>query len=243
MLNILSIDWDYFINADSNERVMKFPDIPNENYPLFLQNTIWVSRYSNNPNILDISYNPVIWDIVQSFKSLPFVVICDSHKWIYSYINQLQMKQHKKDKINLLNIDFHSDYRLPKTELDCGNWLNYVMDKYKGQYRWLGWNDSFLQKLPKQLQFITDINSVLSDIKSTKWDLVFVCRSSMWSPPHLDSVFTDIFYPLTLSSKKVVAEDAIWQSRYSTEMKENISKMSEVISQFYSKNKKRREAV
>lgn len=52
-MRVLSLDWDYFIDATADERFALFPDGGNENMPYGLQNIIWNGRYMshNNPEL------------------------------------------------------------------------------------------------------------------------------------------------------------------------------------------------
>lgn len=50
-------------------------------------------------------------------------------------------------------------------------------------------------------------------IDETPWDMLFVCRSDMWSLPHLDNEFTKIFKPL-MDDKSGQVQKGVWDSRY-----------------------------
>lgn len=209
MLNFLSVDWDYFIGADNQQRLLHFPDTPNENYPKYLQDFIWHSRYADDSEIEKIAVNPLAYKFADMVRYVPKVCVCDSHKYAYTFA-LMELTERNEKSINLLNIDFHSDWRKDEKDLDCGNWLTWLMKQIKGNYTWLGYKDSYYPR-PKELKFLTDFNRCRID--KTKWDVLFICRSDMWSPPHLDEKFTKIFKPI-VDSKDGVVQCGIWESRY-----------------------------
>jgi len=230
VFNILSIDWDYFIEADGSFRACHFPDIPNEKYPKSLQHVIWVNRYACDPELAKVGYKPIATKFVQLIKSVPFVVVAESHKYAYTYVVQKMRECHAK-RVNLLNIDFHSDFRSDADELDCGNWLSVLMSEYKGNYEWLGWKDSYLNDIPKWLKFFTNEQKALSEIANTPWDMVFICRSDMWSPPHLDDAFTNIFKPFVDHFRSDV-QQGIWSSRYDDKFQKEMLNMRCAMQEF-----------
>ena len=231
MFHVLSIDWDYFIHADGEERLAHFPDIPSEKYPKELQNIIWKSRYSSDDDLLKIGYDPFVHEIVEKLFYVPRVIVADSHKWIVPYSLQAKAKQ-----FHILNIDFHSDFRDDTESLDCGNWLSILMGQYGGKYEWLGWKDSYKRGIPKRLRYFTDRAEAVRLIDSTVWDMLFICRSDMWSPPHLDNDFTRVFQPLVQDS--VVTgeiQQGIWESRYDEKFRSDVDKMRNTMEKFYKK--------
>ena len=234
VFNVLSIDWDYFINVDGTFRYHHFPDMPNEKYPKQMQNVVWTSRYSEDDEILKVGYNPVVHDIMRLIGEVPFVVVAESHRWIYTYLVQ-RLRLAGKKEISLLNLDFHSDFREGAAELDCGNWLSILMEQHKGDYRWLGWEDSYRDNIPKRLEFFTDVERAKREIKDTAWDMLFICRSDMWSPPHLDAAFTNVFKPFIDGCNGDI-QKGIWDSRYDDEMKKNIQSLKKAMDDFRNRN-------
>ena len=217
MLRVLSVDWDYFINASAQERAEHFPDVPDEGYSKSLQDVIWTSRYSEDNYLLSIGVDPLVERLAADIKYIPYVVIADSHRWMYQFtVRMLQEK--KEEELHIFNIDFHSDCRDDLDKLDCGNWYSHLMSKYHGFFFWLGRKDSYIVKKPRKLRFQTDYNQ--AGIASVQWDMLFVCRSDMWSPPHLDNEFIRIFKPL-IKGKDGSVQHGIWESRYTDKMQKD----------------------
>lgn len=75
-LNVLSIDWDYFIDADIETRMQLFPDTPSEKYSVSLQNFIWSSRYSSEDDLIRVSVDEsklsILENLLHSDKFNPF---------------------------------------------------------------------------------------------------------------------------------------------------------------------------
>lgn len=210
MLNVLSIDWDYFIDADGAYRNDHFPDIPNEDYAKSLQDAIWVSRYAEDDTLLKVGVNPAVYKLVERLAYVPYMCVCDSHKYAYTFGIQ-RLRETGNKRFNFLNIDFHSDCRKDSKKLDCGNWYSILMSEYRGQWNWIGWPDSYTKGKPRKLKFTTYFD--IDEIDETPWDMLFVCRSDMWSLPHLDNEFTKVFKPL-MDEKTGQVQKGIWDSRY-----------------------------
>lgn len=227
MLNILSIDWDYFFDATEDQRIFLFPDNPNELLPDHAKKRIWASYYAMseeyaskvaNKPLEKIKVDPLIYKVVKAIKNPLAFAVSESHTRAYYYIKDL-LSNELEDCVNLLNIDYHHDCGghdegLPNVH--CGNWLKRLMDEVDGTYVWLGRKDSDKCENIRKLKFISDYNA--ANIENTLWDMVFICRSDMWSPPHLDKEFTKIFKPLAETDFEeclyYAVEDGIWEDRY-----------------------------
>lgn len=235
MLHVLSIDWDYFIDADVAQRLQHFPDVPNEKYPPSLQNYIWTSRYAGDDELLNIGVIPAAYALSKTLRhmDIPNLYICDSHTWAYAFIAQ-HLAQAGTQQVDLLNIDYHHDCRKNTEPIDCGNWLSALMETCRGKWRWLGWKDSCKQGKPRNLKFLTAFQTAL--LTNVAWDVVFICRSGMWSPPHLDKTFTELFRPLTVHSNGQI-EKGIWDSRYDNIYKD-IQAIKNALAEWKTKNQR-----
>ena len=201
MKRILSIDWDYFINATAEQRLLLFPDGGNENISYDLQDFIWSSRYTdpklNKIGILKNDYKEVnkvldkfIRRYLYSKAANPHreVLVTVSHKWIYDFIVQ---RTNEDEKFEVYNLDFHHDMydlRTSEEEVNCGNWVNCLQKvRPNMKYHWIPREDSEIHILggdtvPCEMR-------TLKDIEDLRFDYVFICRSDCWSPPHLDTFF------------------------------------------------------
>lgn len=229
VLRVLSVDWDFFVDAAMSVRMSEFPDGGNENLPSQVRNVVWAGRYVNG-NLDGISAKSELDDFVDALQNSildapPKVVwVVDSHKHLYDVVLK-QLTELGKDSIQLVNIDFHHDvYDLGGNEIDCGNWLRYVARDFyhpDNDFLWIGQEDSerealdvFNRSSKTTVRFSSDLDS--ASIADTKWDVVYICRSDMWSPPHLDDSFVNTLYESGIvcgSSYPVMGERAVLENR------------------------------
>lgn len=213
--NVLSIDWDYFSNATLSQRLRLFPDGGNENIGSLLSNIVWGTRYVSGELVqtgLDKRALSVLTSVLRKTSPDCLMMVADSHKHAYDFILD-SMEEDCVSHINLVNIDFHHDlYDLGDSNLNCGNWLRLLMKDYDSEYDKFSWvkrEDSDTDGVDLSRLQIASIES----IKDVEWDLIFVCRSNVWSPPHLDKYFKKAFYPIACRNM-ALAEDRIFDSRY-----------------------------
>lgn len=224
-VKVLSIDWDYFIKATANEREFMFPDGGNEDLPESVQNSVWASHYGNPQYSLEsIKVDKEALKMLrfilskQNVKNPPVMKVTDSHKWAYKFI-QSHLKT-PQQPIVLYNVDYHHDiYDISgSNEVDCGNWLRKLCEYSNVDAYWVAREDSdpeseSQEPLPR---------ATLEDIMDTQFDMVFICRSGMWSPPHLDLEFIRLVSPYVHKWDASV-EDAVLKSRYSVEFKRAVT--------------------
>jgi hypothetical protein len=230
-LNVLSIDWDYFIDTTSHKRLVLFPDGGNEYLPNDIGNMIWAVHYINsssgrelrkiNANIAEIEN---LMNIISASQPLDILgtktlMVAKSHSKIYNMISDVAntlKKEYDEEFIdlNLVNIDFHHDcyffpnkdlsnyYNKPSIDVDCGNWVWNLAPMFYGfNYTWVHHNENDVERndFDNMANYWKDDPVVsfneyesISDVADFKPDIVFICRSDMWSPPHLDYDFIDM---------------------------------------------------
>lgn len=219
MINILSIDWDYFVAPKDNKHTFYMPD--GHDFGIELSTLIWEHYYTEDAmkhfdvkKILKTNSKEIKFmsEYLSQLRPLRTMIV-NSHKHIYDFIKK---NVEEGDDINLVNIDFHHDYFYSKCkELDCGNWLSYTMD-YCGstsKYTWIRRNASQYENMPNNLSIITDLTKVI-DILGMDVDLLFICKSYIWSAPHLDRHFTTLFKPLLQKCLIQAYEKDIFTDRY-----------------------------
>lgn len=198
---VLSLDWDYFVDATEEERLMVFPDGGNENLTARVSDFVWTGRYAGSRvnakrdkrfrDIADIKVRPEYLKLRKYLRerTYTFSGVADSHLLMYNFIEQLDFKD-----VEIVNVDNHHDMFDFKTdELNCGNWLRLLIKH--GLCKKAIWvknpdSGSIEQSVveSKVVQVTEDFNEVLS----REYDAVFLCRSRPWSPPHLDSRFISL---------------------------------------------------
>lgn len=202
--NVLSIDWDYFVNCTDDDRSELFPDGGSEDIGINLSTIAWLGRYASSslykeshPNhrelkdigIKEKEFEYVLENVVFNVNSGCHVLFADSHADIYDFIHE-HLK--KNDKIRVYNLDHHSDCYNIGDDINCGNWANKLADeRTMTRYTWIrGDHDEDISNSLKCKTTVTDDITVIEDIG---WDMIFVCRSSIWSPPHLDKDFNRFY--------------------------------------------------
>ena len=201
MKRILSIDWDFFVNATAAQRYTLFPDGGNENLNKDIQDYIWRIHYTSSPEIKNIGvleeYCEVLHKMLIRFADKfalrgenpdKRTLVTISHMWIYDYILEHTTED---EEFEVYNIDFHHDmycYRDSENLVNCGNWVNCLLEKRPNmKYYWVKREDSEDTVIggDKADCKITTIE----EIKDLDFDYFFMCRSDCWSPPHLDPDF------------------------------------------------------
>ena len=240
-LNILSIDWDYFINATMSERCSLFPDGGNENIPSVIQNTVW-SGYYRTDSLKNIETDT---QAIQKIKRClrkswdSVFMIADSHRHAYDFIKSIMVHMNR-ESVNVVNVDYHHDIYNNGEEVDCGNWLRKIMNDYSdtdSSFTWIAREDSdesgfcFDESVSDGDGLIKGLD--IDYIFEYDWDAVFICKSGMWSPPHLDKKFKDAFkWILDDMPNTIKYEKGIFEDRFP-----NVEKEVNMYNMFYDKIK------
>jgi hypothetical protein len=187
-VNILSIDWDWFVDTDVVTRVNEFPDCPSENYPEEIMNIIWSGYYNKMGWEEKVGIKRKELEFVKSIvDSCKLVEIQESHVHILEFI-----ARNFSNGVNVWNVDFHHDaYGTENDTYDCSSWATF--GKRNGIINKLVWvgdrNGSELLPNPKVRMSKTINVGVLSGVK---FDGIYICKSSPWSPPHLDRWYDEL---------------------------------------------------
>lgn len=194
MKRFLSIDWDFFIDATADERAIMFPDGGTENLPDSIRKYVWDSRYSD-PRLekigVDLDSFKYIQKLCRAFTGKCFIT--ESHKYAFDFIME---NTTPNEQFEVYNIDFHHDlYDFGHKKVNCGNWATKLKEKRPNmKYVWVNREDS--EQLSKeevkvvilQMSFDAFMSRCGDDFQGLSNHL-FLCRSDMWSPPHLDKYF------------------------------------------------------
>lgn len=196
MKTFLSIDWDYFFTATEFDRIMYFPD-GREYEEDSICDYIWSTKYAKDSPVPSIDVDreslrkirSIIDKIIAVHGGSAPIQIAESHLWAYHFITSLT---HKKETFQVLNIDYHHDLYDYCEELNCGNWVNNLYrERPNLEYTWLARKDSEdLDSAERDDEFnlrVVHSFSVIDDDFINNCAGIFICKSSMWSPPHLDS--------------------------------------------------------
>lgn len=201
LLDILSIDWSYFFPNTNG-----FDWSADEDNPIFYED-IWKKRCGDintisKKKVLDM-YKPSIprnfWSIV---TNKPKIYVADSHSFIWHFI---------KDGSTIWNIDAHHDcgYSGISENIHCGNWaLSGLLSRMIYEYNVIypKWREKAPEKKPSR-----DISISYKLPMPQEYDVIFVCRSSCWTPPWFDLRFRKFI--LSSGMEYEIISDSAWKLR------------------------------
>lgn len=238
-VNILSIDWDYFFLTTKYERRILVAR-GNENWAPNITESMWAAKYAEWFGFIEKTKTDkdainkienVIWNT--QWKK---VMIANSHKHCYKFVNDCA-----KDKpFNICNIDYHHDiYTSDKEEeIDCQNWLFKLHENNENlqSATWIKREDSedyYDPEYPEDTKYHLNTTTDLNYINSISWDYLFICRSPLWSFPHLDNEFTNVFKTIINKGYPTEYEKSVFESRWNKEFFEEIESMKEQYKEQY----------
>jgi hypothetical protein len=193
MVNILSIDFDYFIDTSAEKRDKFFPDGGDEVPKKELQR-MWEVAYENYPEIKGIDITKDYYYIKRFLETYDIkdknIIVAESHKEIKQLIDKIFLEK----TLNVINIDFHHDYYhyfCNGEEYNCGNWLRKLIeDRPDTNVKWIRREDS--QTLSLEGEFPFESTTDIKLIDRYKFDYIFLCKSPEWTPPHLYKKFNEL---------------------------------------------------
>lgn len=231
-MRLLSIDYDYFQKV-SVDIVREYPlgyDTPTD-----ISLYVWNEQYQDYPELSSVK---VMRDELETAKQILTrqnpnvpVMIANSHKDVYDFIHS---RVKTDSPLEIVNVDMHHDMfndhdaTSDNPILDCGNWISFLLEEYKCHALWLpnpisrkiygidkeSLGETILDKLPVSLK----------ELENEQFDLVFLCRSDIWTPPHLDDGFSELCKVIKIHFKEIQIEDGIENPREPDIPKKNKAK-------------------
>ena len=207
-MRVLSIDWDYFIQEpDSNEHDWTFTE------ESFFYEAAWVTRRARVKGLIPEGGKLPVVETLDLTRVMPFIgsvmlfaelaekqnyeiAIADSHKHLGHMLSD-------KTDIELINIDAHHDLWyyskcLSEDDINCGNWGSWLI----GQQRISSWTQiypTWRKHSPEQnrrepMKWANRRTKLRMRHRAPRlgkmaFDLVYICRSSCWTPPEYDKMF------------------------------------------------------
>ncbi len=199
MINLLSIDWDYFIDTSNETRNTCFPDTPDDILTEDMRKEIWEPFYETydikDIGILDNKFENLkeLIRYIKSYNKNTVKYVNDSHRYMYELVYKF-LEVRKSKLVRVFNIDHHHDmyqYRKPNEKINCGNWAEMLQEELgeNFDYNWIKREDS------EEYNFWGKIDyneSSLEELYKIDFDGIYLCRSGAWSPPHLDDAFLEL---------------------------------------------------
>lgn len=214
-LKVLSIDMDFFQDVDIETLVNCYPDGHDWAAPM-LAALIWSSHYSNpyqSERLRSVTcpedlFNTLV-DILNNQDTSVPVLVSQSHLQIYNFIHEEMLVQ-ERTTLDLVNIDMHHDMFTDVTDrVDCGNWVNAIMNDLPAQVTWISHPLSSELMDDKSGDGIEVIVNNFDNIKDKQFDAIFLCRSDMWYAPHLDSKFQELVDLLVDRFENIVVSERL----------------------------------
>lgn len=183
-MNILSVDYDYLQNVTVNQIKL---------YPDGIDMTLDESLKAWESSISKLKYSYLINSIMNDYEKLFFIaniIAANSpalmkesytHKDIYDFIIKNTTPD---DTLNLYHLDMHHDAINNNNELDCGNWCSFLNKERHLNLYWYP-NPVSIDMYGLGNEFLPYVHNDLYDIKAIKFDMIFLCMSPCWVPPHL----------------------------------------------------------
>lgn len=188
-MNIVSIDFDIIMHRSVN----LYNDSVDDDYSI--QRILDENKNCGFIPIPDLFlYNHLTNFLIQCVKKLPAdkIKFIEDHDEICQYFKENEVK----GDFNIFNIDFHHDVAYADEDienrvkdLDCGNWVKYLFERYPNfkQYIWINIKESI--PLNKELFgsytskiFPQDLKKYNLDALVKSADVLYICRSSPWVP-------------------------------------------------------------
>lgn len=243
-MKVLSIDWDYFMNCSIDDRAMLFPDGGNEHVGIAMSNLIWATKYADNEKeLLKIKTRVCALDKlkkwIDSGDYIYRLAVLDSHKHLGEFLLSEDMEKATSSSLEVVNIDHHSDLYDKGEAINCGNWLNRVLDaRPHSRLTWIRNEDSEVEALADSYKDRVEITTDL-EAASGSFDVIYLCRSSIWSAPHLDKEFSALARFLSKRACGTLIRQEL-PGRYDDDMKSMIretkSKRAELMEAFNNDN-------
>lgn len=234
VLQVLSVDYDLFqiVTVDTIEK--HYPDgidLTDE-----LSKVVWRSHYSEPDgleDLLNVKTDRHLLSELYGLLSASFyyklsdVMICNSHKHIYPFIRE-HYDRGDFEKVYIDHLDMHHDMFNGNDALDCGNWLEHIKKEIPTRINWV------TNPISRKVYGLTkpefdSIRTDFSNLTDRVWDIIFLCKSSNWVPPHLDEDFCDLAKFLVLHGGTVNYEPDIMQSRWTKGYLEDIKALQEEV--------------
>lgn len=219
-INVLSIDFDFFQLVDADTIMSCYPD--GLDLPTKLTEIVWAGRYSSHgcnekEKLLNVKVNEKLLDevlevVLNNTRYNTKFMVANSHKHIYQMMIS-EISHGLVDSMHIYNLDMHHDFVNSNSEIDCGNWLGYAVKNFDNcKATWI-----YNPVSPEMFDF-SELKSLekrktLRCLKNKEFDLVYLCRSDAWTPPHLDNYFTELVYNMAEKLTRNKVEQGILQPR------------------------------
>lgn len=234
-MRVLSIDFDFFQIVDSDTIIRYYPD--GHDFSTDLSIMIWGQHYAHKTEskiiksvktdkkllsqMISIIENNADYD-----DSYCHSMIVNSHRHIYDFISN-NFDKSKYNGLDIYNVDMHHDmfdteviksYKNNKEittykthDVDCGNWASCLMRDFKNTT--INWIKNPISDMTYSTKVPHNAFDDFTPIKDMKFDLIFLCRSDIYLPPHLDKDFDKLRKTIQSNFATTMVEESILKPR------------------------------
>lgn len=216
-MNILSIDFDFFQKVDKDTLMTCYPD--GNDLGTELSKLVWSNYYTKYSKTktrleavkIDMDMLDGMVEIVAKTgihnSEIP-VLIANSHVHVYDFIKGLYKEN---EDLHVVNVDLHHDMFNNNPNVDCGNWVKHIKDEIKDAK--VTWIANAVSKEIFGPEYLENVKYDYSSISDMIFDAIFICRSDMWLPPHLDLYFDYFIHDIGTLFDHVRIEKSVMAQR------------------------------
>ena len=136
------------------------------------------------------------------------------------------------DTINIDHLDMHHDiFSDNQDSLNCGNWLSFIKEEMNTNVTWIA-NPISKEVYGLDGKEFDVVRTDLKEIQNHTWNMIFLCRSDNWLPPHLDGYFEDLAGFLARIGGEYWVEEGILKSRWTKKYQNSIAELRTAMDKF-----------
>jgi len=185
VFRVLSIDWDVF-----HDMTQFMPEAMAAEVDWVVEYFRWEGSFKHDYKFAETEFQQVKEFLARQNQPIYFA---DDHSSIYNLIDT-------NTCVELTNLDFHSDmYAIKDGEgnrkpLDCGNWMLYLVTDKRCTVN-VDWRQLHTKGDSGETEYsgITWTHAIgFEGVFDEEYDLIFVCQSADYSPPHKNHRFREL---------------------------------------------------
>lgn len=200
-LKVLSIDFDYFQDVLPSTVRRYYPD--GIDMPTDISSMIWSSHYNKYwegcQAIQDVYIDlPLLIDMKNILKMQREETECVINQSHFGIWREITDRCPFGGSVMVAHVDFHHDFVNGNEEfgyVDCGNWMWWLTKKYDASPVWFTRSSALelyqcgTDEIPCHIDDLSHLRHVS---RFYDFDLIYLCRSDQWIPPHLDKFFDEL---------------------------------------------------
>lgn len=217
IVNVLTIDWDYFFLAPLAMRDEVFPRITDGKVGAIPDNSLWEevdkSLIDDPTYLIDRVKIDNLMSEIRTMPRFKGFFLSENHGAMYEIMNQIiECEGENYVDYKITNIDFHHDYYFTNGNTPCcDNWLRLVNEQHDiAAIKWCMREDSVTTSFGEHIFDTTPIKiiqfyDILQRLELGMYNYIHLCRSDLYSPPVADYEFNALAEKLeekSLASRK-----------------------------------------